>query len=98
MAIHLKHVLKLAETLFDSGACLVVLRGFHCSQRGDVRTAGVDFSEALLHQELKIPFYRKSLVPRMRQPVLISPPARRKNRCAGKDSRFRFSKTSNHTV
>jgi hypothetical protein len=35
---------KLAETLFDSGACLVVFQGFHCSQRRDVRTAGMDFS------------------------------------------------------
>jgi hypothetical protein len=40
----LRHVVKLAETLFDSGAYLVVLQGFHCSQRGDVRTAGIDFT------------------------------------------------------
>jgi hypothetical protein len=44
MTICLRHVVKPAETLFDSGACLVVLSGFHCSQRGDVRTAGMDFS------------------------------------------------------
>jgi hypothetical protein len=43
MAIGLKHAVKLAETLFDSGACLVVLSGFHCSQWGAVRTAGMDF-------------------------------------------------------
>jgi hypothetical protein len=48
MAIHLKHVLKLAETLFDSGARLVVLGRFHCSQRGDVRTAGMDFTQVHL--------------------------------------------------
>jgi hypothetical protein len=47
MAIHLKHVLKLAEILFDSGARLVMLRGFHCSQRRDVRTAGMDFNANL---------------------------------------------------
>jgi hypothetical protein len=44
MAIHLRHVVKLGETLFDSGARLVVLGRFHCSRRGDVRTAGMDFT------------------------------------------------------
>jgi hypothetical protein len=44
MVIRLRHVVKLGETLFDSGACLVVLGRFHCSQRGDVRTAGMDFT------------------------------------------------------
>jgi hypothetical protein len=44
MAIHLRHVVKPGETLFDRGAHLVVLGRFHCSQRGDVRTAGMDFT------------------------------------------------------
>ena len=48
MAIRLSHVVKLGETLFDSGARLVVLRGFHCSHWGDVRTAGMDFNYLVL--------------------------------------------------
>jgi hypothetical protein len=43
MAICLRHVVKLAETLFDSGACLVVLERFRYSGWGDVRTPGMDF-------------------------------------------------------
>jgi hypothetical protein len=45
VVICLRHVVKLVETLFDSGARLVVLGRFHCSQRGDVRTAGMDFTK-----------------------------------------------------
>jgi hypothetical protein len=44
MVIRLRHVVKLGETLFDSGARLVVLGRFHCSRQGDVRTPGMDFS------------------------------------------------------
>jgi hypothetical protein len=44
MVIRLRHVVKLGETLFDGGARLVVFGRFHCSQRGDVRTAGMDFN------------------------------------------------------
>jgi hypothetical protein len=44
MVICLRHVIKLTETLFDSGARLVVLGRFHCSRWEDVRTAGMDFS------------------------------------------------------
>jgi hypothetical protein len=36
--------------LFDSGSHLVVLGRFHCSQRRDVRTAGMDFN---IHLSLK---------------------------------------------
>jgi hypothetical protein len=46
--IRLKHVVKLGETVFDSGAHLVVLGLFHCSHWGDVRTAGMDFSFCFL--------------------------------------------------
>jgi hypothetical protein len=50
MVICLRHVVKLVETLFDSGSHLVVLGRFHCSQRRDVRTAGMDFN---IHLSLK---------------------------------------------
>jgi hypothetical protein len=40
MAIHLRHVVKLAETLLGSGAHLVVLGRFCCSRQGDVRPIG----------------------------------------------------------
>jgi hypothetical protein len=43
MVICLRHFVKLGETLFDNSAHLVVLGRFHCSQQGDVRTAGMDF-------------------------------------------------------
>jgi hypothetical protein len=45
--IRLKHVVKLAESLFDSGAHLVVLERFHCSLRSDVLPVGVDFTSIL---------------------------------------------------
>jgi hypothetical protein len=42
-----RHVVKLGETLFDSGARLVVLGRFHCSRQGDVRTPGMDFTPSV---------------------------------------------------
>ena len=41
--IRLKHVVKLAESLFHGGAYLVMLERFHCSRRGDVLPVGMDF-------------------------------------------------------
>jgi hypothetical protein len=44
MVICLRHVVKLVEILFDSGAYLVMLGQFHCSRQGDIRTPGMDFN------------------------------------------------------
>jgi hypothetical protein len=48
IATYLRHVVKLAETSFDSGAQLVVLKRFCCSRWGDVRPAGGEVSTVLI--------------------------------------------------
>jgi hypothetical protein len=56
--ICLRHVIKLTETLFDSGARLVVLGRFHCSRWEDVRTAGMDFTNMIANSEILKPIIR----------------------------------------